>query len=68
MKNPSIRMRTKTISKLLRSHPYRSRDTSSTKDKDSHTNSDEANRETKLEEIKKSMQERKIKKFDSALA
>ena len=39
----------------------------STKDKDSNSNSDELNREAKLEEIKRSMQERKIKKFDDAL-
>ena len=37
----------------------------STKDKDSNSNpSDEVNREAKLEEIKRSMLERKIKKSD----
>lgn len=58
-------MKIKMISKLLLRFTH-NRD-QSTKDKDSNTNSDEPNREAKLEEIKRSMQERKIKKFDDAL-
>ncbi len=40
----------------------------STKEKDSNSNPDDSNKEAKLEEIKKSMLERKIKKFDEVLS
>jgi hypothetical protein len=40
----------------------------STKEKDSNSNPDEYNKEAKLEEIKKSMLERRIKKFDEVLS
>jgi len=40
----------------------------STKDKDSNSNPDDMNKEAKLEEIKRSMLERRIKKFDDVLS
>lgn len=39
----------------------------STKDKDSGSNSDQTQRDARLEEIKRSMMERKIKKVDDML-
>jgi hypothetical protein len=42
-------------------------DNYSTKDKDSGSNSNEDSREAKLEEIKRSMLEKKVKKFEVVL-
>ena len=53
-------VRKTSINKIL---PY----SRSTNDKDSGHNSDEVSREAKREEIKKSMTERKIKRFNDIL-
>lgn len=42
-------------------------DNYSTKDKDSNSNSNEDSREAKLEEIKRGMLEKKVKKFEATL-
>jgi hypothetical protein len=65
-RNQNTQTRTKMISNIKCACNIYHRD-QSTKDKDSNSNSDGLNREAKLEEIKRSMQERKIKRFDDAL-